>query len=140
MAKLVLADQTRVPLVGDMSFGRAPGSSVVLADPSVSRVHARISLSGNFPVNTGVSSGCGDPHIAVDNSAGGSAGNIYIVPSNTKIYGWGPTGAPNAPWTSGVDAGGETCGVAVTNTGEVWGGTYGGAKITKRYRIFDSTP
>ena len=88
-------------------------------------------LSGNFPVNTGVSSGCGDPHIAVDNSAGGSAGNIYIVPSNTKIYGWGPTGAPNAPWTSGVDAGGETCGVAVTNTGEVWGGTYGGAKVTK---------
>ena len=45
--ELVLADQTRVPLVGDMTIGRAPGSTVVLADPSVSRVHARISLGGN---------------------------------------------------------------------------------------------
>jgi putative peptide zinc metalloprotease protein len=45
--ELVLADRTRVPLVGDMTIGRAPGSTVVLADPSVSRVHARISLSGN---------------------------------------------------------------------------------------------
>ncbi len=45
--ELVLADHTRVPLVGDMTIGRAPGSSVVLADPSVSRVHARISPGGN---------------------------------------------------------------------------------------------
>ena len=45
--ELVLADHTRVPLVGEMTIGRAPGSSVVLADPSVSRVHARISASGN---------------------------------------------------------------------------------------------
>jgi putative peptide zinc metalloprotease protein len=45
--ELVLADRTRVPLVGDMTLGRAPSSSVVLADPSVSRVHARISSGGN---------------------------------------------------------------------------------------------
>ena len=45
--ELVLADETRVPLVGDMTIGRAPGSSVVLADPSVSREHARISPGGN---------------------------------------------------------------------------------------------
>ncbi|HYI20750.1 MAG TPA: FHA domain-containing protein [Solirubrobacteraceae bacterium] len=45
--ELVLADDTRVPLVGDMTIGRAPGSSVVLADPSVSREHARISPGGN---------------------------------------------------------------------------------------------
>ena len=45
--ELVLADHTRVPLVGDMTIGRAPSSSVVLADPSVSRVHARISPGGN---------------------------------------------------------------------------------------------
>jgi putative peptide zinc metalloprotease protein len=44
--ELVLSDDTRVPLVGDMTIGRAPGSTVVLADPSVSREHARIS-SGN---------------------------------------------------------------------------------------------
>jgi putative peptide zinc metalloprotease protein len=41
--ELVLADETRVPLVGDVTIGRAPGSTVVLSDPSVSREHARIS-------------------------------------------------------------------------------------------------
>ena len=40
--ELVLEDATRVPLVADVTLGRAPGSSVVLGDPSVSRVHARI--------------------------------------------------------------------------------------------------
>ena len=45
--ELVLADDTRVPLVGAMTIGRAPGSSVVLADPSVSREHARISPGAN---------------------------------------------------------------------------------------------
>lgn len=45
--ELVLGDDTRVPLVGDMTIGRAPGSTVVLADPSVSRVHARITPRGN---------------------------------------------------------------------------------------------
>jgi putative peptide zinc metalloprotease protein len=44
--ELVLADLTRVPLVADVTLGRAPGSTVVLSDPSVSRVHARIS-AGN---------------------------------------------------------------------------------------------
>jgi putative peptide zinc metalloprotease protein len=45
--ELVLGDDTRVPLVGDMTIGRAPGSTVVLADPSVSREHARISPGRN---------------------------------------------------------------------------------------------
>jgi Zn-dependent protease len=44
--ELVLADLTRVPLVADVTLGRAPGATVVLSDPSVSRVHARIS-AGN---------------------------------------------------------------------------------------------
>jgi putative peptide zinc metalloprotease protein len=39
----VLGDATRVPMVSEMTIGRAPGASVVLTDPSVSRVHARIS-------------------------------------------------------------------------------------------------
>ncbi len=41
--ELVLADATRVPVVGELTIGRAPGSTLVLSDPSVSRVHARIS-------------------------------------------------------------------------------------------------
>jgi putative peptide zinc metalloprotease protein len=40
--ELVLDDATRVPVVTDMTLGRAPGSTVVLADPTVSRLHARI--------------------------------------------------------------------------------------------------
>ena len=45
--ELVLADQTRVPLVEEMTIGRAPGSTLQLEDPSVSRVHARISVGAN---------------------------------------------------------------------------------------------
>ena len=41
--ELVLGDATRVPVVSEMTIGRAVGSSVVLSDPSVSRTHARIS-------------------------------------------------------------------------------------------------
>jgi FHA domain len=44
--ELVLADATRVPLVADVTLGRAPGASVVLGHPTVSRMHARISATG----------------------------------------------------------------------------------------------
>jgi putative peptide zinc metalloprotease protein len=47
--ELVLGDATRVPLVTEVTLGRAPGSTVVLGDPTVSRVHARIS-TGNAPL------------------------------------------------------------------------------------------
>ncbi|MCW2765362.1 MAG: hypothetical protein JWO11_1321, partial [Nocardioides sp.] len=40
--ELVLPDRSRVPLVGELSIGRAPGNDIQLADPSVSRRHARI--------------------------------------------------------------------------------------------------
>jgi putative peptide zinc metalloprotease protein len=46
--ELVLADATRVPVVAAMTIGRAPGASLVLADPSVSRVHARISADAQI--------------------------------------------------------------------------------------------
>ena len=44
--ELVLRDATRVPVVSEMTIGRAPGSTVVLEDPTVSRLHARISGNG----------------------------------------------------------------------------------------------
>ena len=44
--ELVLGDRTRVPVVAEMTIGRSPGSTVVLEDPTVSRVHARISGNG----------------------------------------------------------------------------------------------
>lgn len=40
--ELVLADGTRVPLAEEVHIGRAPGSTIQLDDPTVSRAHARI--------------------------------------------------------------------------------------------------
>jgi putative peptide zinc metalloprotease protein len=44
--ELVLTDRTRVPVLAEMTIGRAPGSTVVLEDPTVSRLHARITGNG----------------------------------------------------------------------------------------------
>ena len=40
----MLADHTRVPLVNDMTIGRAPDSTLQLDDPAVSRRQASISV------------------------------------------------------------------------------------------------
>lgn len=45
--ELVLPDATRVPVTGEMVVGRAPGSTLQLDDPSVSRTHARILVDRN---------------------------------------------------------------------------------------------
>jgi putative peptide zinc metalloprotease protein len=47
--ELVLAGGERVPLVGDILIGRAAGCTLQLADPSVSRRHARISADNGAP-------------------------------------------------------------------------------------------
>ena len=44
--ELVLGDRTRVPVVTEMTIGRAPSSTLRIDDPTVSRVHARISGNG----------------------------------------------------------------------------------------------
>jgi putative peptide zinc metalloprotease protein len=46
--ELVLGDATRVPVVSEMTIGRAPGATLVLSDPTVSRMHARISAGGEL--------------------------------------------------------------------------------------------
>jgi putative peptide zinc metalloprotease protein len=45
--ELVLADRTRIPVVRATTIGRAPGNTVRLPDPTVSRRHAQISLNGS---------------------------------------------------------------------------------------------
>jgi putative peptide zinc metalloprotease protein len=42
--ELVLADRSRVPLSGTLTIGRAAGNGLRLADPTVSRRHARLTL------------------------------------------------------------------------------------------------
>jgi putative peptide zinc metalloprotease protein len=46
--ELVLTGGARVPLVDDVTIGRAPSASLQLEDPSVSRLHARISAAGRI--------------------------------------------------------------------------------------------
>lgn len=48
--ELVLADGTRVVLVGELTIGRSRASSLWLDDPSVSRDHARICAGTGAPV------------------------------------------------------------------------------------------
>src|SRR4051812_5206548 len=48
--ELVLPDHSRLALPEEVTIGRALGSTVRLADPSVSRVHARISPAGDDAV------------------------------------------------------------------------------------------
>ena len=57
--ELVLPDGTRVPVVEDMTLGRAPGSTLQLADPTVSRTHARICATNGTPVLEDVGSSAG---------------------------------------------------------------------------------
>jgi pSer/pThr/pTyr-binding forkhead associated (FHA) protein len=102
--ELVLADLTRVPLVADVTLGRAPGSTVVLSDPSVSRVHARISagngegvvledagsshgtyvdgvrVTGPVPLRDGAKVRLGDSELAVERRRDGEeAGRTLVV-------------------------------------------------------------
>jgi putative peptide zinc metalloprotease protein len=48
--ELVLPDHSRLALVDEVTIGRAPGNTVRLADPSVSRTHARIRGVAEAPV------------------------------------------------------------------------------------------
>jgi hypothetical protein len=86
-------------------------------------------LGGNFPIQTGTRTECGDPQIAVNTSG---TGNIYVVASSGAIYGFNSNGAPlGGNWPVSIPGGGETCGVDVTGNGEVWGGNYSQQKIFK---------
>jgi putative peptide zinc metalloprotease protein len=48
--ELVFGDATRVPLAGRLTVGRSPDATVVLHDPAVSRLHARIWGDGREPL------------------------------------------------------------------------------------------
>src|SRR3954470_24476127 len=49
MFELVLADGSRVPLLHQVTIGRARESDIRLDDPSVSRLHARLRVDGGTP-------------------------------------------------------------------------------------------
>jgi putative peptide zinc metalloprotease protein len=47
--ELVLHDGTRVPLIETVTIGRAPGNTIQLAEPSVSRHHAQVLVEDGVP-------------------------------------------------------------------------------------------
>ena len=74
--ELALDDGTRVPLLGEMTIGRASGMTLRLEDPSVSRSHARI-----IPAD--------DPSEAILEDAGSSYGTFLDgsrVTAPTALY------------------------------------------------------
>jgi FHA domain len=110
--ELVLADRTRVPLLEEITIGRAPGNTLQLADPSVSRRHARISpapgadasplvedagssygtwldgrrVTGPTPLATGSRLRLGDRELLVDRRRGdGEAGRTIVVPAGASL-------------------------------------------------------
>ncbi|HEY6889076.1 MAG TPA: FHA domain-containing protein [Solirubrobacter sp.] len=98
--ELVLADATRVPVVAEMTIGRAPGASLVISDPSVSRMHARITadavledagsshgtwldgvrLTGPLPLRDGAKIRLGDAELRVERRRDAAeAGRTIVV-------------------------------------------------------------
>jgi putative peptide zinc metalloprotease protein len=117
--ELVLSDATRVPVVTEMTIGRAAGSTVVLSDPSVSRTHARISagavledagsshgtwldgvrISGPIPLRDGAKIRLGDQELLVERRRDvAEAGRTIVVRPGASLVvpatgGAGVTGA-----------------------------------------------
>ncbi len=77
-------------------------------------------LGGSFPFE--VANGSGDPEIAVDNTAGSTANNIYYAQDGETLVGFSSAGIPLSAAFSPV--GGEKCGVAVDPEGHPWTGNY----------------
>ena len=109
--ELVLADGTRVPLVGEVTLGRDPSSTVVLRDPSVSRRHARIApgdgggplvedagsrhgtfvdgvrVTGPVRLRHGARLMLGDCELVVERAVGAAeAGRTRVVPSSIELH------------------------------------------------------
>jgi putative peptide zinc metalloprotease protein len=100
--ELVLAGGERVPMVSELIIGRAPGSSVLLDDPSVSRTHARITadavledvgsshgtwldgvrVTGPLPLRDGAKIRLGDAELRVERRReAAEAGRTMFVPA-----------------------------------------------------------
>ena len=109
MLELVLADRTRVPLVDDMTIGRAPGSTRAARRPGRLAAQARISVSagevlledagssygtwldgrrldGREPLRDGSRIRIGDQELVVERHRDeGEAGRTVVVPAETSL-------------------------------------------------------
>jgi putative peptide zinc metalloprotease protein len=105
--EIVLGDATRVPVVSEMTIGRAPGSTLVLSDPSVSRRHATISadavledagsshgtwldgvrVTGPSPLHDGARIRLGDAELRVERRREeAEAGRTIVVRAGASLF------------------------------------------------------
>ena len=106
---LVLPDGARVPVTGLVTIGRAAGNSLCLADPSVSRRHARLltgagapiledagsshgtfldgrRVDGPVPLADGARIGLGDVEVRLERRRDeAEAGRTIVVPANASV-------------------------------------------------------
>jgi hypothetical protein len=104
----------------------AAGSSIYGLD--ISPPGTATPVGAPFPIATGQFLGCGDNSIAVDNTAGATAGNIYAA-QGTKITGWTSAGVSATGWPK--EAPSEVCGISVNGSGQLLLGNYGGGQILR---------
>lgn len=105
--ELVLDGGQRVPVVSELTIGRAPGSTLVLSDPSVSRSHARITadavledigsshgtwldgvrVTGPAPLRDGAKIRLGDAELRVERRReAAEAGRTMFVPAGATGF------------------------------------------------------
>ncbi|MBE2319155.1 FHA domain-containing protein [Solirubrobacter sp. CPCC 204708] len=105
--ELVLDGGQRVPVVSELVIGRAPGSTVLLDDPSVSRTHARITadavledagsshgtwldgvrVTGPSPLRDGAKIRLGDAELRVERRReAAEAGRTMFVPAGATAF------------------------------------------------------
>jgi hypothetical protein len=85
--------------------------------------------TGTNEITGAFGAGPSENEIAVDNSTGPTAGDIYIANgSSSEVKIFSPAGSPLAPLSpeAGIPWSGEACGVAVDPSGNVYIGTFAG--------------
>jgi hypothetical protein len=116
---------------GIRNIGFAEGSKrVIVGMGGASNVHSiTVNSPGSFtPAVLPFTANLGptnDSDIAVSSGPGATAGYIYTVPSSGTYTAWTPAGVE----AGAFNAGGEICGLAVDNQGNVWAGNYGSFSI-----------
>jgi hypothetical protein len=79
-------------------------------------------LGGEFPIRVPTNGECygTEPDFTVDQTNG----NLYMTPVYEHIFGWDNLGAELSGFPVSFENTYQTCGVATTNTGELWVGDY----------------
>jgi hypothetical protein len=118
--------------VGEMDFDQSSKRLFVLNKSSDNKVYALHfagagsygAVGSPYPLSVASTGCCTD--IAIDNTAGSTAENLYYSPDGEPIFGYTSAGAPLPAF---APEGGEKCGVGVDNEGHLWTGNFGTRKI-----------